>query len=159
MGTSRPRTWWPAVLLHEPCCSASQPFTFSTPATDSARWLLSAERALFLPLPTLIPLLQRTTRKSSSRAFLQQLSRFPKTATKEVHPPCLSIFNTRMPLQPQLTSQLFGFLLLMVSLLPIMDSTSHSPTKLPLLANCNGKRTWLSMTSISAFLLFYFLFF
>merc|ERR1712037_415035 len=37
---------------------------------------------LFLPLPTLIPLLQRTTRKSSSRAFLQQLSRFPKTATK-----------------------------------------------------------------------------
>merc|ERR1712037_888389 len=67
--TSRPRTWWPAVLLHEPCCSASQPFTFSTPATDSARWLLSAERALFLP-----PNFDSVTAANNEEVFLKGLS-------------------------------------------------------------------------------------
>merc|ERR1712157_467018 len=114
--------------------------------------------ALFLPKTPLILTMQLTTRESSSRASLQQLSRFPNPGWLAVQLPCKSIFNTRMS-QAKLTSQLFGFLKLMVSLLPIMDLTFHSPTKLPYLANCNGKRTWLFYDFDSAFLLFYFLFF
>merc|ERR1712176_990390 len=53
------------------------------------------------------------------------------------------------------------FLKLMVSLLPIMDLTFHSPTKLPYLANCNGKRTWLfyDFDFCISFILFPFLYF